>query len=87
MAEFPSTRESALLGALRGDEALRRRSWERLARAYRPAIRTYVRRRWHKSDVHADELVQGFFARCLEGEVLADNGKPVQFGQALFRLR
>ena len=40
---FPSTQNSALLGALSEDEALRRRSWERLARAYHRPIYKHVR--------------------------------------------
>jgi RNA polymerase sigma factor (sigma-70 family) len=68
---FPSTSSSALLGALSEDRAVRRVSWERLARTYYKPVYVHLRLRWRKSEEEAYDIAQGFFARCLEKETLA----------------
>ena len=67
---FPSTRHSALLGALSDDGEVRRRSWDRLARAYHRAIYKHLRMKWAMGPDDAADATQAFFARCLEGAVL-----------------
>jgi RNA polymerase sigma factor (sigma-70 family) len=67
---FPSTRQSALLGALSEDGELRRRSWERLGRAYERAIYKHLRAHWRLSPEDAADATQAFFELCLEGAVL-----------------
>lgn len=67
---FPSTRSSALLGAISDDEGVRRRSWDRLARAYHRSIYQHVRLRWNKRPEDAADLTQAFFERCLSRDVV-----------------
>lgn len=81
MAEFPSTKSSALLGALSPDAELRRTSWERLARAYQRPIYKHLRRRFALSPEDAADATQAFLARCLEGGVL----EQFEPGRARFR--
>jgi RNA polymerase sigma factor (sigma-70 family) len=80
-ARFPETMPSALLGALSDDGELRRRSWERIARAYHKPVYGYLRLRWRKDEEEARDVAQSFFARCLEREVF----KSYDAGKARFR--
>jgi RNA polymerase sigma factor (sigma-70 family) len=78
---FPETMPSALLGALSDDHELRRRSWERIARAYHKPVYGYLRLRWRKDEEEARDIAQSFFARCLEREIV----KTYDAGKARFR--
>lgn len=81
VVDFPSTRSSALLGALSPDVEVRRASWERLARAYQRPIYKHLRQRFHLTPDDAADTTQAFLERCLEGGVL-DRFEP---GRARFR--
>lgn len=67
---FPSTRRSALLGALSDDPALRKSSWERIARAYLEPVYAYVRLRFRLDEERTRDLVQSFFEHILTKEVV-----------------
>lgn len=63
---FPNTMLSAVLGTSSAELAVRKRSWDRVARAYRPAVVRYVGVRFRRTEADAEDLASSFFARCLE---------------------
>ena len=67
---FPTTHHSALLGAVSADDELRRRSWERIARAYQRPIYKHLRTKWRLDPDAATDTTQAFFEACLEGAVV-----------------
>ncbi len=63
---FPPTMLSAVLGTSSPELAVRTRSWERVARAYRPAVVRYVALRFRRTEADAEDLASAFFTRCVE---------------------
>jgi RNA polymerase sigma factor (sigma-70 family) len=63
---FPNTMLSAVLGTSSPELVVRTRSWDRVARAYRPAVVRYVALRFRRSESDAEDLASAFFARCVE---------------------
>jgi len=71
-SRFVATRWSVVLAAKgRRDDGDSRRAMEELARVYWFALYAYVRRRGYSRE-EAEDLTQGFFARLLEKDYLAD---------------
>ncbi len=68
---FPPTITSAVVGLRSDDEAVRRSSWDRVARAYREPIARYLGLRWRLAPSEAADTAQAFFARSLEKGTLA----------------
>ena len=76
---FPSTHWSVVLAAAGDDPRQARDSLERLCRTYWYPLYAFVRHRGH-SPQDSEDLVQGFFARVLEKDVLARvNGEKGRF--------
>lgn len=72
-AEFPTTEWSKVLNAGRGGFAAAPGALEELCRAYWPPLYSFLRRQGH-SPHDAEALVQGFLARVLAREDLAEVG-------------
>ena len=72
---------SAVLGTSSSEAAIRASAWNRVARAYRPAVVRYVAMRFRKPDGDAEDLANAFFARCVERDTF---GK-FEPGRARFR--
>ncbi len=72
-AEFPSTQWSKILRAGEVASALDSPELEALCRAYWPPLYSFLRRQGH-SPPDAEDLVQGFLARLLAREDLAEVG-------------
>jgi RNA polymerase sigma factor (sigma-70 family) len=68
---FPPTRWSAVVAARSGEAAERRLGLTRIAEAYWRPVYALLRVRWRKPHEDARELTQEFFARLVEGGVLA----------------
>lgn len=68
---FPGTRVSAVIEIRSADEAVRRRAFDDLVRAYWKPAYHHVRLKWRRPVEDAKDLVQGFFARALEKEWFA----------------
>jgi RNA polymerase sigma factor (sigma-70 family) len=62
---FPPTMLSAVISAGSAEAEPRRRAWDRLVRAYRPAVLSYVAARFGRSKSDAEDAVDSFFARCI----------------------
>ena len=71
-SRFPATRWSAIAAARSGNAGERQRALEVLAAAYWKPIYKYIRLRWNKSNEDAKDLTQGFFARLVEKNLLAN---------------
>jgi DNA-directed RNA polymerase specialized sigma24 family protein len=71
-ARFPVTRWSAIVAARSGNAGERRRALETLAAAYWKPIYKYIRLRWGRPNEDAKDLTQGFFARLVEKDLLAN---------------
>jgi RNA polymerase sigma factor (sigma-70 family) len=72
-AEFPSTQWSQVLNASHGELSGGPAALEELCRAYWPPLYSFLRRQGH-SPPDAEDLVQGFLARLLAREDLAEVG-------------
>src|SRR5262245_33472371 len=66
---FATTHWSVVLAAGRGDTAQAAEALQKLCRAYWYPLYAYARRRGHGAH-DAEDLVQGFFARLIEKEIL-----------------
>jgi RNA polymerase sigma factor (sigma-70 family) len=66
MAEFPSTRRSALFATRSQDSVERRLGYERLIGDYWKPVYKYVRIKWRADEDEAQDLTQAFFARAME---------------------
>ncbi len=69
---FPATHVSLVMRLGHGAVAERRVAFEALVRAYRPAIVTYLRRRWHLEHADAEDATQALLLRLWEQETLTD---------------
>ena len=68
---FPSTRHSVVRAIGDADPDVRREAYGALVRSYWKPVYVYIRLRWNRDPVDAQDLTQEFFARCLEKEYLA----------------
>lgn len=71
-SRFPATRWSAIVAARSGDAGERQRALDVLAAAYWKPIYKYIRLRWDRPNEDAKDLTQGFFARLVEKDLLAN---------------
>jgi len=71
MSPFPSTRRFAVAGLRSPDPAERTRSFESIIAAYWKPAYKYLRVRWGGASEEAQDLVQGFFLRAMEKDLLA----------------
>lgn len=71
MALFPPTLPSAVRDLASSDRARRERSLRTLAEVYWTPVYKYVRLRHGRDPAAAEDLVQSFFARIVEGTALA----------------
>jgi DNA-directed RNA polymerase specialized sigma24 family protein len=67
---FPATRRSIIEGARSVDVDERKRALDKLCETYWKPVYKYVRLRWERDTVEAQDLTQGFFAEMLERELL-----------------
>jgi RNA polymerase sigma factor (sigma-70 family) len=79
-AWFATTHWTVILGASEGPSARARQALEQLCQTYWYPLYAYARRRGH-SPHDAEDLVQGFFARLIEREIL----KGLNRGTGRFR--
>ncbi len=68
--QFPSTQQSLIIRLGHGAVAERRDAFDALMRAYRPAMVTYLRRRWHLDLADAEDATQALLLRLWEQETL-----------------
>jgi RNA polymerase sigma factor (sigma-70 family) len=67
---FPSTRHSVVRAIADADPDVRREAYGALVRSYWKPVYVYIRLRWHRDPVEAQDLTQEFFVRCFEKEYL-----------------
>ena len=72
VAPFPTTRRSVIVALGSADTAERSRAFETLVACYWKPLYKYARVAWRRSREDAEDLTQGFFARALEKESLAN---------------
>jgi len=70
--QFPTTMLSVIAGAGSGDAAVRKRCLDAVAGLYYKPVYLHLRLKWRMSVEDAQDLTQGFFARALEKDYLAD---------------
>lgn len=69
--QFPATRWSVIDAARSIDAEEREQALEKLCAAYWRPVYKYVRLRWNRAAVDAQDLTQGFFSELLERDLLA----------------
>lgn len=65
---FPPTMTSAVIGTASAEPDVRKRSWDRVARAYRRPVVGYIGMRFRRSESDAEDLANAFLTRCVERE-------------------
>jgi RNA polymerase sigma factor (sigma-70 family) len=78
---FPPTRPSVVRSIGSVDPDVRRDAYDALVRQYWRPVYAYIRLRWHRDPVEAQDLTQEFFTRAFEKEYL----EQYDPGRALFR--
>src|SRR6476620_5328368 len=67
---FPATRPSVVRSIGSVDPDVRRDAYDALVRQYWRPVYAYIRLRWHRDPVEAQDLTQEFFTRAFEKEYL-----------------
>ena len=67
---FPPTRPSVVRSIGSVDPDVRRDAYDALVRQYWRPVYAYIRLRWHRDPVEAQDLTQEFFTRAFEKEYL-----------------
>lgn len=69
--KFPPTRHSLIFAAANGEAVVAREALGAIIDVYWKPAYKYIRLRWNRRNEETKDLVQGFFAALIEGDILA----------------